>query len=223
MQNVSSGTFAHRLSGSCKCGHEHGEAGVEPVKATRSRKNIVATYDYRDEQGVLLFQVVRFEPKGFRARRADGNGGWIWDLKNVRRVPYRLPELIKADRREWVFVVEGEKDADRLAGLGLIATTNVFGAGKWTKAYSRFLRQRRVVILRDNDTGGYSHVKKIAEDLLGKATVIKMPVLPRLEPKGDVSDWLDSGGTASDLRQIAEAAPEWNPKRGDSDPGKDDT
>ncbi|MCH7779357.1 MAG: hypothetical protein IH848_00795 [Acidobacteria bacterium] len=156
-------------------------------------------------------------------RRPDGNGGWVWNLKHVHRVPYRLPDLIKADRGEWVFVVEGEKDADRLAGLGLIATTNVFGAGKWTKAYSKFLRQRRVVILRDNDTGGYSHVKKIAEDLLGKATVIKMPVLPGLEPKGDVSDWLDSGGTASGLRQIAEAAPEWNPKRGDSEPGKDDT
>ncbi|MBA7632893.1 hypothetical protein ES703_40449 [subsurface metagenome] len=66
---------------------------------------IVATYDYRDESGELLYQVVRYEPKDFRQRRPDGKGGWIWNLNNTRRVLYRLQELLTADKRQWVFAI----------------------------------------------------------------------------------------------------------------------
>ena len=61
---------------------------------TRDRKigRHRATYQYTDETGVLLYEVLRYEPKTFRQRRPDGNGGWIWQLGDVRRVPYRLPE-----------------------------------------------------------------------------------------------------------------------------------
>ena len=83
----------------------------------KPRRRIVATYDYRDADGTLLFQSVRLEPKDFRQRRPDGNGGWAWNLKDVRRVLYRLPALSAADPSEPAFIVEGEKDADRLAGL----------------------------------------------------------------------------------------------------------
>lgn len=83
---------------------------------------IVAHYDYRDEKGQLLFQVVRYLPKTFRQRRPAGAGGWRWGLGDVRRVPYRLPQLLAAPAEETVFVVEGEKDADALAGLGVTAT-----------------------------------------------------------------------------------------------------
>jgi hypothetical protein len=55
---------------------------------------IVATFDYRDENGALLFQVCRTEAKKFMQRRPNGGGDWIWKLEGVRRVPYRLPELI---------------------------------------------------------------------------------------------------------------------------------
>jgi putative DNA primase/helicase len=69
---------------------------------------VMATYDYRDARNALLYQVVRLAPKDFRCRRPDGQGGgWIWDLKGVPIVPYRLPELPKHPR---VFVCEGEKD-----------------------------------------------------------------------------------------------------------------
>jgi putative DNA primase/helicase len=53
---------------------------------------IVKTYDYCDENGELLYQVCRFEPKDFRPRRPDGK----FTLEGVRRVLYRLPELLKA-------------------------------------------------------------------------------------------------------------------------------
>src|SRR5262245_3843677 len=58
---------------------------------------IVATYDYRDESGTLLFQVVRYEPKDFRSRRPDGTGGWVWNLNGVRRILYRLPEILNVE------------------------------------------------------------------------------------------------------------------------------
>jgi len=89
----------------------------------------VKTYGYCDENGTLLFQVVRFEPKGFRQRRPDGRGGWIWNLKDTRRVPYLLPHLVKAVAAgETIYVPEGEKDVDNLRAIGFAATTNPVAA-----------------------------------------------------------------------------------------------
>jgi len=93
-----------------------------------SSPRIVATYNYVDESGHKLFEVVRFEPKSFRQRRPDGCGGHIPNLDGVRLVPYRLPELIEAvASNHVVFVVEGEKDADNLSAIGIAATTNPIG------------------------------------------------------------------------------------------------
>jgi putative DNA primase/helicase len=102
----------------------HSQIGVEIAPAGKTSPRIVATYDYLAERGELIFQVVRFDPKDFRQRRPDGNGGWIWTVKGVRQVPYRLPELIVTPIETSVFIVEGEKDADNLAMLGLAATCN---------------------------------------------------------------------------------------------------
>jgi 5S rRNA maturation endonuclease (ribonuclease M5) len=170
-------------------------------------ERIVRTYDYRDEQGELLFQTVRLwapppKNKDFRQRRPDGKGEWIWKLDGTRRVLYRLPELVAAGRQDcagWVFVVEGEKDADRLANLGLVATTNPMGAGKWRNEYAQFLRGRRVVILPDNDEPGRKHAGAIAASLQGVAASVKTVELPNLPPKGDVSDWLNAAGTVEQL------------------------
>jgi hypothetical protein len=87
-----------------------------------SKSNVVARFDYADEQGTLLYQVERLEPKRFRQRRPDGKGGWIWKLDDVRRVVYHWPELLKYPDAT-VFVTEGEKDSDRVASLGHCATT----------------------------------------------------------------------------------------------------
>jgi hypothetical protein len=86
--------------------------------AAESKRRIVTTYPYEDERGELLFEVIRFEPKDFRQRRPDVHGGWIKKLGDVRRVPYRLPELIEAIALGYfVIIVEGEKDADALHAL----------------------------------------------------------------------------------------------------------
>jgi putative DNA primase/helicase len=49
-----------------------------PVSPYPDKKVIVATYDYRDADGKVLHQTVRYEPKKFAQRRPDGKGGWIW-------------------------------------------------------------------------------------------------------------------------------------------------
>jgi putative DNA primase/helicase len=170
-------------------------------------KRIVATYDYCDELGALLFQVVRYQPKKFLQRRPDGKGGWGWNLNGVRRVLYRLPELFAANRDETVWIVEGEKDADALAALGLVATTNSGGSGKWRGDYNEPLRGWRVAILPDNDQTGENHARVIAASLAGVAESLRIVQLPGLPPKGDVSDWIAAGGTADKLIELADQTP----------------
>ncbi|HVU88049.1 MAG TPA: phage/plasmid primase, P4 family [Pirellulales bacterium] len=181
-----------------------------PSNGGKVQKRIVATYDYRDEAGNLLFQVVRYDPKDFRQRSPDGNGGWSWKLNGVRRVLYQLPKLA-ADPGELIFVVEGEKDADRLQSLGAVATCNVGGAGKWRAEYNEHLRGRHVVILPDSDEPGRRHAQEAAQSLRGVAATVRVLELPGLPAKGDVSDWLNAGGTVEQLRSLALAAEEFEP------------
>jgi putative DNA primase/helicase len=176
------------------------------------KPRIVATYDYRDERGVLLYQSVRFEPKDFRQRQPNGNG-WTWNLRGVRRVLYRLPELLAAPPDCAVFVVEGEKDVESLRGLECVATTNAMGAGKWIPQYSESLRGRHVIILPDNDQPGRDHARQVARMLGGVAASVKVVELPGLPEKGDVSDWLAAGGNKVQLLELAQDTDPWRPVR----------
>jgi hypothetical protein len=186
--------------------------GLWPTGGPTVEERIVATYDYTDEHGALLFQVIRLHPKNFRQRRPDGAGGWVWSLNGVRRVSYRLPAVLAAVARgETIFIVEGEKDADRLAALGLVATTNPGGAGKWRPEYAEHFRGARVVVIPDNDRPGQQHAEQVARSLHGIAAEVKVLHLPGLPPKGDVSDWLGAGGTREELQRLSEACPTWAP------------
>jgi hypothetical protein len=168
-----------------------------------------AVYDYMDENGALCYQVVRRTGKKFQQRRPDEAGGWIWNLNGTKPLLYRLPELLEAVALEkLIHVVEGEKDADRLWELGLPATTNSGGAGKWKPAHSEALKGARVVILPDNDDPGRKHAKEVEESLRGVAESTRIVELADLPSKGDVSDWLDAGHTVDALRErIEKAAP----------------
>jgi hypothetical protein len=184
---------------------------IEPRHQQVGRNEIpttVATYDYRDERGELLHQTVRFAPKGFRQRRPDPHGGWIWNLQGTRTVLYRLPELLAADADQQVYLVEGEKDVDRLTAAGLVATTSPMGAGKWRQEYTDFLHDRDVVVLPDNDQAGREHASTIASSLHGTARSVRIVQLPGLPEKGDISDWLDQGHSAQELEDLVEQAPE---------------
>jgi len=188
------------------------------------RPPIMATYRYADEHGALLFEVVRMQPKSFRQRRPDGRGGWVWNLDGVRRVPYRLPEVAEAAKRgRAAFIVEGEKDADALASVGLTATTCPGGAGKWLGEYAECLRGAHVVVLPDNDEPGRKHAEQVARSLSGVAASVRVVELPDLPPKGDVSDWLAAGGNAKELKRLARETPLYVPTdESPCDPAADD-
>lgn len=175
--------------------------------AFKTRGRFVASYDYIDADGVLLFQVCRYEaPKTFRQRRPGNPGGWIWNIQGVRQVPYRLPQLLAASDA-LVFVVEGEKDANALAALGLVATCNAGGGNRWPDELTQHFAGRRVAILPDNDDTGREHARLVTAKLRGVAVDVRTLELPGLPPKGDVSDWLDIGGTADALVRLVEEAP----------------
>jgi putative DNA primase/helicase len=176
---------------------------------------IVATYDYRDEDGELLYQVVRKPSKGFSQRRPDENGGWIWSLDGVRRVPFQLPGLLAADSAQPVLIVEGEKDVLRLELAGFVATTNSGGAGNWRPELNDHFKGRTVIIIPDNDSAGRKHASQVARNLLGVAEDVHILALPDLAEKGDASDWFAAGGTKEALECLIAIAPLWMPEDSD--------
>jgi hypothetical protein len=191
-----------------------GVADAAPAAPSRSNLSpcIVATYDYRDEAGQLLFQVVRLEPKSFRQRRPDPSArdGWTWKLEGTRRVLYRLPEVLTAIAAgEPVFVVEGEKDVAALVALGFCATCNPGGAGKWLDDYTATLRGADVVLVADKDEAGRRHVALVASKLHCTAKTLRTVELPDFnEPVKDAADYFAAGATAEDFRAVVtQAAP----------------
>lgn len=180
---------------------------VAEPEQKRSREP-VATYDYHDEDGKLLFQVCRFEPKDFRQRRPNGTG-WTWALSDTRRVLYRLPEVLESDT---VWLCEGEKDAESLAALGLCGTTSPQGAGKWPGLVDKYhihepLRDKIICILPDNDQAGRDHAREVAASLHGFAASVKILNLADLPEKGDVSDFIQMHG-ADARKKLEEIAAE---------------
>ncbi|ADE38419.1 AAA family ATPase [Candidatus Puniceispirillum marinum] len=174
-----------------------------PVLSQASKLN--ETYDYIDAQGELLYQVQRLHPKSFRQRRPDNNGGWIYNLKGVPLLPYRLPALL-GNQQGSIFIVEGEKCADELSRLGLLATTNSGGAGSWKPILNHHFQGRNVVIIPDNDDAGRKHAQRVAQNLFGLANSLKILELPGLPEKGDVIDWLTNGNKPQDLVRLADQA-----------------
>lgn len=182
--------------------------------ARKSPLQMDQIYDYRTADGNLVYQVVRYKnPKDFRPRRPDGEGGWIWNLNGTQRVLYNLPKVsLNVQAGKSVFVVEGEKDADALNTLGLSATCNAGGAGKWEQGYTEALRGASVHIVPDNDPPGRAHAQKVAAALYGTVKQIKIVELPGLPEKGDVSDFVSNGGNLAELRKLVNEAPFWTPE-----------
>lgn len=144
-------------------------------------RRIRATYDYYDEDGTLVFQVVRYDPKDFRQRRPDGKGGWVHSIKDIQERPlYHLPQVRAAiDAGQTVWIVEGEKDAENLQWhVDGAVTTNSGGAGKWRPEYDRQLAGARdVIIIQDADGPGTAHARLVARRLmdLGARVEVRRP------------------------------------------------
>lgn len=167
-------------------------------KAPKPELKEVDTYDYVDENGVMLYQVVRYEGfdgkkkvKSFKQRHKNSDDQWVWTMDGVRRVLYNLFDVQDAQD---VWVVEGEKDAKALISLGFPATTNVGGAKKWLDSYSDSLKGKNVVVCPDSDPVGKEHGQMVIKSLAGKAKTI---FLFDVTPFKDVSDLIEKHGDAA--------------------------
>lgn len=217
-------TYGHRLVGPCGCGRVH----AAPVAERPVPMREVAIYDYIDETGVTLYQVVRKEGeeggkriKSFFQRRPPETEGGAWRAglgdPPVRRVLYRLDRVLERPEGAIVWIVEGEKDVESLEKLGLVATTGPGGAGKWdlvAACAERALAGARVAIIPDDDSAaarptdrdkGLRHALDVQRKLTGVAASASIVTLTG--GAKDVTDWIGAGGTAEALLALYETTP----------------
>ena len=180
---------------------------LTPVLTSRSASS-QTVYTYRSLDGSVAGEVVRGPGKRFRQRRPDGDGGWEWKAP-VTPILYQWPELVaQPDKPVWV--VEGEKDTDRLCALGLRATTNAAGAGKWRAAHTSALfdlSPPAVYVIPDHDVPGQRHAFSVTDSLTTAGLAAAIVPLPDSPEHGDVSDWLAAGHTVAELQTLAQQTP----------------
>lgn len=181
----------------------------EPVKKNKkiyTGKTVKETEYKYFKNGIYQYSSVRIdvpgEKKKFVIRRGKTNG-----FGDTKPCLYNCDLLSKAIvEEETIYIPEGEKCCDRLTQLGLTATTNPLGGGKWHDDYTNCLFTANVVILSDNDTTGFNHAIKVADAIYDTVKQVKIVSLPVHGEKEDIVDWLDDyGGTLEKLLEICDA------------------
>ena len=187
-------------------------------------------YEYRDKDGKLLYVKKRWRlPSGektFSYHHPGPDGRLLPGLGGRKTVLYNLPAIAAAALGSVVYIVEGEKDVNRLKKEGKLATCNPEGASKaptdgrrakckWLDRYSDDLVGFHCPVIPDNDQAGGDHARGEARSLHGKAASVKLldlvKLMPDLKETGDVSDFLDAGGRVADLEELAGKTAEWKP------------
>lgn len=165
-------------------------------------KQIEKEYIYTDEESRILNKVIRYNPKDFKQAQYI-NGMWKYNMQNAKHVPYNLPNIVKSDSIYWV---EGEKDADNLNSLGLVATTTPRGASgfnKYKDEYSKYFKNKTIYIIPDNDEPGKKYAQDVYKALSNVTNKIKIlnlkDELPDLKEKSDISDVLEIYGESKTL------------------------
>lgn len=206
-------------------------------KAKQDRR-IDKVFPYQDVQGRTLFEVVRYTPKAFRQRRPDGNGSYHWNLQGINLVPYRLPDVAEAIALErTIYIVEGEKCADLLWSLGIPATCNPMGAGKWHPDLNEHFAGADIVVLPDFDAqkknqkgepqfhpdgrpvcAGQDHALAVGAALNESANRVRVLDLAaqwhEIKAKQDIADWFDAPDHTVELFQtiVSRGAVDWTPE-----------
>jgi hypothetical protein len=188
-------------------------AELRQLAPTSPTGRLVSEYEYVDRDGRPVFYVERYDPKDFRQRKADGTRSGVssvWCL-------YRLPEVVAAvQAKQTIFITEGEKDADALRSLGVVATTAPGGAGKWRDTYAEDLIGADVIVCVDKDavnekTGrreGEHHGRTVAESLSVAARAVRILEFPGRGK--DAADWVANGGSKLGLDVLVADLPEWH-------------
>lgn len=187
--------------------HEKFGINKRQQEASKPGRFLSRVYDYINEDGETAYQVLRYEPKTFRQRRPDGNGGWLYNMQGVEALPYNMAGLMLNTEKP-VFIVEGEKCADKLIELGALATTSHGGAGNWKPELNRHFKGRDVIIIPDADDAGDKHAKTVIANLMGIAAKIRRVDLPNLSAKQDVYDWFNNGNSVDDMIELVRGSEE---------------
>lgn len=214
-----------------KCDLAQAELNIAEITGARAETRggwrQVATYDYRDAEGHVVFQKRKYwsESEGRKSYKVfhPKGSGWEHGIGEAPRVLYNLPDLVTANV---ICLVEGEKDCETLTGIQLypesphlrqVATCNFDGAWrdgespKWLSSYNSYFAGKFVLVFPDNDEPGETRGLHIARMLYNVAAGVKVVRLPALPDKGDVSDWLLTH-TVEQLRAEIKAAPRWHPE-----------
>ncbi len=206
--------------------HYADKAGVDVsgIRPGRKGRIVESRYVYTNAGGKPEYVAVRYKypngkkdfsqhPIGPDGRAVYGDG----KMDAVVPLPYRLPDLVRsAEAGDPVFVVEGEKVADRLWSEGVAATTCHGGSSataRWGEI-REWLRGRDVYVFPDNDAPGERHAAGTAALLFGVARTVRVVRIDGLPKKGDIHDYLDMGGTIEALCYLAEKAPVWTSASG---------
>ncbi len=194
--------------------------GIAIPEAPSTRQGQETIYDYEDAEGVLVYQAVRTETasgKKFKQRRPDGVGGWTWKLDKIKRLPYQLPDLLKALAfDEPVLIVEGEKCVELLRSRKYTATCNSGGALKWRAELNQYFPEdAKIYLIPDADIPGQEHMQKIGKALQQRGCNVFWIDLgfPITEKHGkDIADWIP-GHTEKEFKAMLAAAPLYVPDR----------
>ena len=131
---------------------------------------------------------------------------------------YHLDEVGKADV---VYITEGEKCADLVRGLGLIATTSAHGAKSAAETDWTPLAGKTLGFLPDNDSPGEKYLNDVAK-IVGKLNpkpLLKVIRLPLKNDGDDIQQWLEQVAPDSwtevecrtELERLLAEAPAWEP------------
>lgn len=192
----------------CRAVHLEVKDLMPPPEQKQPRLTLVKSYDYYDGDGTLLFQKQRFADeygkKTFRQRKPDGRGGWTYSLGDTPKVLYNLPKVLMAKaERAFIWVVEGEKDADAVSALGEVATTMPNGAGSWAKIHTEALAGADIGIIADNDKAGLEHAVDVYRKLIAAGSTVSI-----YRPPDGVKDVADLLGLGKELGNLIDVNPD---------------
>jgi hypothetical protein len=186
-------------------------------KTKNKRGPCVRHYPYPDAvTGELVLRKNRYEPgadgrpKDFDWSHLD-NGKWLPGYGGHTPGLYGHANTLNLD---WLLYVEGEKDKDAGADIGLPACTSG-GTGSFTRLHAECLRGKRVVIIADADEAGRAHAQKIAAMLQGIATSVRICEIPDAK---DLAEAIEQGWTRERLLALFDATPEWKSDNGELPP-----
>lgn len=177
-------------------------------------KNYVSRWDYRNADGETVGHVVRYESGTgekeiipyFKKENGRWKAGFAKEIKDNRPL-YNLHKICQASDEEEIWIVEGEKCADALVRIGVVATTSPGGSNAPTKTDWATLASCRIVIWPDKDQAGKVYAANVLRMLLDTGDsdpnidIVDVDQLD-LQDKGDVYDWIEKGHGRTDILYI---------------------